>query len=175
VSTVIVERVFPEPVSEDDVRAGEDRAAGCYQDHQVRYLRTYVARDLKRMVCVYEAPDAESVRIVQEKARLPYEKLWSANAIRYEGADAEGDSIVVERTLAEAFDEAMTRDRAAQSASCFDEWGCRIVWSYLALDGRRCICVFTAPDAESVRQSQQRAGLPYVRSWPATFREMPAG
>lgn len=170
-SVVIVERVFPEPVTPDEVQAGEDRAAGCYEDHQVRFLRTYVARDWKRVACVYEAPDAESVRAVQETAGLPYEKLWPAHAIRYEGADVDGDVVVLERALPQPFDVATLRDRSAQVAWCFDEWGCRIVWSYLSLDGRRCVCIFTAPDAEAVRQSQHQAGLPYVRSWPATVRE----
>ncbi len=169
-SVVIVERVFPEPVTQDEIQAGEDRAAGCHEDYQVRFLKTYVARDRKRVVCVYEAPDAESVRTVQETADLPYEKLWPAKAIRYEEADVHGDVVVLERALPQPFDEATLRAKSAQVAWCFDLWGCRIVWSYLSLDGRRCVCIFTAPDAESVRQSQDQAGLPYARSWPATVR-----
>ena len=31
------------------------------------------------MICLYEAPDAESVRLVQDKTGLPYESVWPAS------------------------------------------------------------------------------------------------
>ena len=59
-------------------------------------------------------------------------------------------------------------------AWCLQQYGCRIVWTYLSGDGRRCLCVFGAPDAESVRQAQKRMGMPYEAAWPATVHEPPS-
>ena len=70
-------------------------------------------------------------------------------------------------------DEAAIRDAAARGEGCLEQDGCRIVWSYLSGDGRRCLCVFAAPDAESVRQAQRQTGMPYERAWPATVHEPP--
>jgi hypothetical protein len=80
---------------------------------------------------------------------------------------------VVERLLPQPFDEAAIRDAVTAGAWCLQQYGCRIVWTYLSGDGRRCLCVFVALDAESVRQAQKRMGMPYEAAWPATVHEPP--
>ena len=172
-STVVVERSFAEPVTFEEIQAAEDRGAWCLEAHGVRSLRTYFSRDRRRMVCLYDAPDAESVRLAQEKAGMPFERAWTARIVRYPSGEPGGDAVVLERTLPQPFDETAIRDASARNAWCFGEWGCHIVWSYLSTNGLRCLCVFAAPDAESVRQSQRQAGLPYEKAWPATVHEPP--
>ncbi len=172
-STVVVERSFAEPVAFEDIQAIEDRGAWCLEAHHVRFVRTYFSRDRRRMVCLYEAPDAESVRLAEGKAGVPFERAWAAQPLRHEGPEPDGDAVVVARTLTEALDEAAIRDAAARGAWCLQEWGCRIVWSLLSGDGRRCLCIFAAPDAESVRQTQKQLGMPYEAAWPATVHEPP--
>jgi hypothetical protein len=78
-SVVVVERSFAEPVRIEDLQRSEDGAAWCLEAHGVRFLRSYFSQDRCRMICLYEAPDAEAVRIVQEKAGLPYERTWPAS------------------------------------------------------------------------------------------------
>jgi Protein of unknown function (DUF4242) len=172
-SVVVVERSFREPVAFEDVQALEDRSAWCLEAHGVRFLRTYFSRDRRRMVCLYEAPDAESVRLAQEKAGLPFQRAWAARVVRHPAAEPVGDAVVLERTLPQPLDEAAIRDAAARGAWCLEQHACRIVWSYLSGDGRRCLCVFAAPDAESVRQTQKQSGMPYEAAWPATVHEPP--
>ena len=83
--------------------------------------------------------------------------------------------IVVERE----FDPPMTPeavDRLVHSDNpCFRLRGMRIVHSYLSKDGRRGVCVFEAPDAESVREGNREAGVPFVRVWNATVHEPEQG
>jgi len=163
VSVVLVERSFPQPVAFEDVRA---RGASCLEAHRVRFLRSYFSRDRRRMVCLYEAPDAESVRFAQEKAGVPYETAWTARVVEHaDGLD--GDAIVVERTLPQPVDEDAIRAAAARGAWCLDPRGCRSISSYLSGDGRRVVCVYTGPDAESVRQAQKQVGMPFDVAWPA--------
>jgi len=170
-SVVLVERSFAEPVALEDVKAVADRGAGCFEAHGVSFLRTYFARDRRRMVCLYEAPDAESVRLAQEKAGLPFERAWATRVVRHPAGEPDGDAVVIERTLPQPVDESAIRDAVARGAWCLEQHGCRIVWSYLSGDGRRCLCVFAAPDAESVRETQKQIGMPYEKAWPATVHE----
>jgi hypothetical protein len=50
---------------------------------------------------------------------------------------------------------------------CLELRGARWMRSYLTLDGRRAICEFEAPDAESVREAFRSAGRAFERAWVA--------
>ena len=79
---VIVERTFPEPVVFGDVQALEDAHAWCLDLHGVRFLVSYFSDDRKRMICLYEAPDAEAVRRVNRQAKLPFDRAWVTSVHR---------------------------------------------------------------------------------------------
>ncbi|HEX7114503.1 MAG TPA: DUF4242 domain-containing protein [Steroidobacter sp.] len=74
---VLVRRVFPEPVTFEDVQEQENAAAACLRMHRVKFVRTFFSLDRRRMVCFYQAPDAEAVRVVQREAALPFEAIWA--------------------------------------------------------------------------------------------------
>jgi hypothetical protein len=76
--TVVVERQFQNPVTIADLEAIPERANWCLEAHRVRYLGSYVARHGRRMLCIYEAPDAEAVRLAQSKRNMPFESAWRA-------------------------------------------------------------------------------------------------
>lgn len=80
-TVIVVERSFPEPVALADVQAIEDRGAWCLEEHGVRFLRTYAARDQRRMLCLYAASDAESVRLAQTRAGVPFDRAWPARLL----------------------------------------------------------------------------------------------
>jgi hypothetical protein len=76
---VIVERTFEEPVEFDDLQAMEGRFSWCLEQHRIKFLRSYFSSDRKRMICVYEAPDAEAVRTANRTADLPFDRIWTAS------------------------------------------------------------------------------------------------
>ena len=76
-ANVIVLRNFDEPVALEDLQAVEDDNAHCLEAHRVRFMRTFFATDCRRMACLYAAPDAESVRIVQRQAGMPFDSVWA--------------------------------------------------------------------------------------------------
>lgn len=76
-ANVLVSRRFDEPAVLADIQAIEDGASACLETHRVRFIRTYFSIDRRRMLCLYQAPDAESVRIAQREARMPVEKVWA--------------------------------------------------------------------------------------------------
>lgn len=75
---VIVERTFDEATEFEALQAGEAKILWCLDQHRIRFLRSYLSSDKKRMICVYEAPDAESVRIANRQAELPFDSVWTA-------------------------------------------------------------------------------------------------
>jgi hypothetical protein len=79
---VIVERTFEQPADIESVQEAGKRAQWCLDLHNVKFVRSYVSNDRRRMMCVYEAPDAESVRIVNSTAKLPFDRVWSASLLQ---------------------------------------------------------------------------------------------
>jgi len=75
-ANVIVTRRFEQPVTLESVQAIEDAGAWCLEAHNVRFLRTFFSRNRTRMICLYRAPDAESVRLAQRQAGMPVERVW---------------------------------------------------------------------------------------------------
>ena len=65
-----------QPVALEDLQAIEAAAAWCLEQYRVTYLRTFFSVDGSRMICLYRAPDAESVRLAQSEAELPVERVW---------------------------------------------------------------------------------------------------
>jgi hypothetical protein len=84
-ANVLVRRRWEEPVAIEDIQAIEDAGAQCLENYRVRFLRTFFSRDRMRMVCLYAAPDAESVRLAQRQAGMPVESVWAVRAVRDPG------------------------------------------------------------------------------------------
>ena len=78
-TTIVVERRFANPVSEADMMAFATRQQACLSNHRVTRRRSLVSQDRRRMICEYDAPDAESVRQVQRQAEGPFESVWIAD------------------------------------------------------------------------------------------------
>jgi len=78
---VIVERVFAEPADVAALSQRFEEAKSCFVMRNVQHVRTCLARDGRRMICEYTAPDAESVRVANQLAGLPFERAWSAEVM----------------------------------------------------------------------------------------------
>lgn len=77
---VVVTRTFDSSVAVEDIQAIEDAGAHCLAAHRVRFARTFFSRDRRRMLCFYEAPDAESVRLAQHQAGMPLDEVLGCRA-----------------------------------------------------------------------------------------------
>jgi hypothetical protein len=67
---VLVERRSNSRAFEDPA---QERANSLCLTYHVRFLKTFLSKDRRRMLCLYEAPDAEAVRRAQEQAKVPFE------------------------------------------------------------------------------------------------------
>jgi hypothetical protein len=175
---VVVERWFEKPI-EFDIRSTAAAALPCMSTHGVRYLRAYLAPNRQRLICVFEGPDAESVRIVNRQVGMPFEIVWTASVHLPAPADRSGSDrsgiagaeVVVERVFPQPvhFDEIQgIEDRGAW---CLEQNGVRFLQTYFSADRQRMICLYRAPDAEAVRRTNDQVGLPFERVWSATVVE----
>jgi hypothetical protein len=81
-ANVVVQRSFEEPVTLEEIQAIEDEGAWCLETHHVKFIRTYFSNDRKKMICLYQAPDAESVRLAQRQAQMPVDQVWAFTPVR---------------------------------------------------------------------------------------------
>jgi Nickel responsive protein SCO4226-like len=80
-ANVLVERSFDAPVAIEDLQAKEDAKSWCLETHRVKFVRSFFARDRKRMLCLYSGPDAEAVRAAQHEAEMPVDRVWAFERI----------------------------------------------------------------------------------------------
>ncbi|MBP2314558.1 nickel-binding protein [Azospirillum soli] len=174
---VIFERTFQSPVSGEQILNIDRRNRWCLQAHGIGAKRHLLSRDGLRICCVFDAPDAESVRTAAQKIDAPpADRVWSATAhgpradaqvlsSRSEGS--ERTLVLVERSFQEPVrldDVQSVEDRGAW---CLSLNRVEFLVSWLALDRRRMICLYEAPDAESVSRTNTRLNLPFDRIWSA--------
>ena len=169
---VLVERRFASPIDFESIQALEDAGARCLQAHQVTFLRTFFSRDRKRMLCLYEAPDAESVRVAEGKAGVPFERAWACERIAGNGgqvAAGRREHIVAERSFTQPLVPEDVRKIEANSAWCLEANDASHLESYLSRDGRTMVCLFLAPDVESLRRVGRMLKIPDETIWGATI------
>jgi hypothetical protein len=78
---MIVETVYDPPATEEQMDATAAKLAPCLEGHDVRWVRSYVSTDRKRRICIFEAPDADSVRVSFRSAGVKFERVWPAEEI----------------------------------------------------------------------------------------------
>ena len=78
---IIVERTFERPPSVEDMTAAGIRERPCLELYGVAWRRSVLSTDRLRMVCQYDAPDAESVRKVQREAGNGFDRVWAGEVI----------------------------------------------------------------------------------------------
>ena len=57
---IVVERTFDEPADMAALSAREKTASWCLEMWSITPLTSYISRDGRRLICTYEAPDADT-------------------------------------------------------------------------------------------------------------------
>jgi len=83
---LIVEQTFETPLTDDEHSRIGQRIDGCMAAYDARWVRSYLSTDRRRMVCEFEAPDAEAVRTSYRSAGVPFERVWAAEVYTREAA-----------------------------------------------------------------------------------------
>jgi hypothetical protein len=165
---MILAREFDEPLSKEDVMAMALESGGCFSLYRVDWNQSFLAADGKRLLCWLTAPDAESARQALRQSGVGTHELWPGTL--HDSAAAEAPSwdeanVVVERS----WDEPATLDdiQAIEDAGaqCLETHRVRFARTFFSLDKKKMVCLYRAPDAESVRLAQRQAGMPLQAVW----------
>lgn len=73
-----VEQTFEKPITNEEMNAMARRVDPCLEAHGATWVRSYVSSDRKRVICEFEAADAEKVRESYRSAGVQFERVWSA-------------------------------------------------------------------------------------------------
>lgn len=179
-SVVIVERIWERKHTGEELLAIYRNASWCFRAHGVRSRAHILATDGLRGCCVLEAPDTEAVRTARRNLGVADpERLWAATVhgpvrtvrdLSRRTADTGPDAVLV--LVERSFGDPIPHD----DARGIDEWGLgglgrdriELLMRFLARDRRRMVCLFEAPDVDSVGRANTAMGLPFDRAWAAT-------
>jgi hypothetical protein len=75
---LIVEQTFDAPLTDEEHGDLGQKLDRCLDAYGARWMRSYIATDRRRMVCEFEAPDAEAVRSSYRSAGVSFDRVWTA-------------------------------------------------------------------------------------------------
>ena len=94
---VIVERAYDQPFTEERGASMVRRFGPCFSMRRIRRLQSFISKDGMRTLCIYEAPDASSVRDVHDREGIPYVRIWSVDMLGPPSAELGFDDSVTPR------------------------------------------------------------------------------
>jgi hypothetical protein len=164
---VLVERKYPEPLTDEVLQRNLENALACLDLHYVDWLHSFMSPDRRELVCHFRARDAESVRLALQQAGAQRGLVWSGTVHDAAGSTEllDGGILVCRRVAAPArFDE--TGAAGSDEALCLSNHRVTLLRCYVSKDRRRMIGVYRAPDAESVRRALRDDSAPFESVWP---------
>lgn len=81
-STVVMERVYPEARTTDQIDEMNSSIAPCLEINGVTHLQTMVSKDRTRFICTFEAPDAATVRRAIESSGVAFEHIYAVDVFK---------------------------------------------------------------------------------------------
>ena len=75
---LIVEQTFETPLTDEEHGRIGQRLDKCLEAYGARWMRSYLSTERRRMVCEFEAPDAEAVRVSYRSAGVAFDRVWAA-------------------------------------------------------------------------------------------------
>lgn len=80
-ANVILERSFDPPLTDELFAELTGRLSPCLDRNGVRWIRSHLSRDRRRLICLFQAPDAGAVRGALRQARIEHERVWSGEIL----------------------------------------------------------------------------------------------
>ncbi|MDX5432182.1 MAG: DUF4242 domain-containing protein [Halomonas sp.] len=165
---VFLERRFDRPLAAELVRSLTQGAQPCFDLHRIHWQESLLARDGCRLVCHFHAPDLESARIGLRQAGAEVSSMWGGSlhdAPGLSAAELAAANVMVERHFGAPVTFQAIQSLEDAGAACLHNHQVRFLRTLFSFDRQRMLCLYHAPDAESVRHAQQQAGMPVSRIW----------
>jgi Nickel responsive protein SCO4226-like len=167
-SDVFLQRFFDPPLTDEAFDAMSRDSLSCFDLHRVAWQQSLLSADGKRLICWFRAPDAESMRLALRQAGEHTAIPWSGTVHDSPATDAppaHAANVVVERSFETPVTLEAIQAIEDAGAACLSARDVTFVRTLFSRDRKRMVCLYCAPDAESVREAQRLAGLPLDAVW----------
>lgn len=165
---IFLERDFDPPLGPADVTELALETQDCLDIHRVEWLGSFLSTDGRRMFCWFRAPDLESARIAMRQIGTDTSAMWRGSVHNRPGLDEKAmatANVLVERQFGESTALHDIQDIEDASIWCLEARNVNFIRTFYSSDEKRMMCLYEAPDAESVRQAQREAGVPFAEAW----------
>lgn len=156
---IIVERHFDTPLSFEDIKDILNSSSGCFSDWQITWQDSYHSGDGSIMFCHFSAPDVESVRTALRQTGTEYNAKICPITKHFSKNDLD-INVIVKRELEVSIAFETLQHQEENNSSCLDMHNVTFIKTYFSLDQKYMLCMYNAPDVESVRISQRQAEMP---------------
>lgn len=165
---VFLEREFDPGCTPAEFWSRAEEVGHCLQLYRVKWMGSMLAVGGRRMICHFQSPDSESVRTALRQTNSQMGVVWPG--VMYEAPDLPGvdpgySNVVVTRIFSHPVELVEIQSIEDAGAWCLEAHDVQFVRTFFSADRKRMDCLYRAPDAESVRLAQLKAGMPVERIW----------
>lgn len=168
-SITIVETFVKQPLTNKQLDAIGQSIFPSVEARDGTWLYSLLSSDHHRMICAYDASDAQVLQEAYCSNKFTSSSIWAASLITPEGSQPQRHPAlltVIEGTYPPMSEEKI-HEASRKTLPCYSEHGIEWIQSYISSDRTRIICELNAPDLESVRVAQRRLDIPFDRVWSA--------
>ncbi|MBD3886794.1 DUF4242 domain-containing protein [Phormidium tenue FACHB-886] len=77
----MVEREYDAPFDKKNWLAADQKLLPCLEIEGAKWMRSQVSLDGQRVICEFEAPDAELIRSAFRRTSIGFERVWVAEVL----------------------------------------------------------------------------------------------
>ena len=162
-TVVVVEREYENAITEQDIAAMAKEGMDCMSLYAIDWIESFLSASGKLLVCQFRAPDAETARTALRQLGITPKAVWSASL--HEVGPGRSPNVMVERRFEQAVSLEALQAQEDASAFCLEAHDVSFVRTLFSLDRKRMLCLYHAPDAQSVREAQRKAEMPVEQVW----------
>ncbi|MFQ3618909.1 MAG: nickel-binding protein [Cyanobacteriota bacterium] len=171
---IIVETDRSDPITPEVLADEGNRAFPCLAARNVTWRYSLLSSDRRRMICSFDAPDAEAVRMSYRTARVPFEKMWVDDLLEPSSTPAEWNEsalilseMVYPGGLSQSEWQAQWKIITQHLLPRLAERGVEWVRSHVSPNQTLILSELNAPDPALIDEAYRQCGLPLARLWPA--------
>ncbi|WP_448605000.1 nickel-binding protein [Thermoleptolyngbya sp.] len=171
---IIVETERSDPITPEVLADEGNRAFPCLAARNVTWRYSLLSGDRRRMICSFDAPDAEAVRMSYRTAHVLFEKMWVDRILEPNGTPAEWNEsalamseMVYPGGLSESEWQGQWQIITQHLLPSLAERGVEWVRSHVSPDQTLILSELNAPDPALIDAACRQCDLPLARVWTA--------
>lgn len=146
-----------------DVLEMARESGGCFNLYRVDWRKSFLAADGGRMLCWYQAPDAESARMALRQLGSDLNAVWAGEISEAEHEPPRDCHRLVEFAAGEPLNVEETVAKVAAHTRASDDT--ELLAAIVSQDRRHLVCVLGGQDESALADLVAAAGFGAERSW----------